>query len=159
MSRFDPLDDVPVPVGACLCPGTPHPDGDVVYLAPLLSTMGGQAAQGAIAEAEDVSRLEELLWRVYRDHCITGWNFVDADGDPVPLTPDNKERGLPFAKGGRLVAEKADELYAQDVLAPLQARLAAATKSAKRPARSEPGSTTTGRPATSSTRRSTTTRR
>ena len=144
MSRFDVPDDIPVPVGECLCPGTPHPDGDVVYLAPVLSTTAGQAAQGAISEAGDPTRLEELLWRVFRDHCITGWNFVDKDGDPIPLTSENKERGLPFAKGGRLVAEKADELYAQDVLAPLQARLAKAKQQAQQPKRSGRGSTTTG---------------
>ena len=150
MSRFDPLDDVPVPVGECLCPGTPHPDGDVVYLLPELSTTAGQAAQGAIAASDDEAKLEELLWRIYRDLCITGWNFVDKDGDPVPLTAENKERGLPFAKGGRLVAEKADELYAQDVLAPLQARLAEAQKrQAQQRKRSGRGSTTTGPKATS----------
>lgn len=159
MSRFDPVDDVPVPVGACLCPGTPHADGDVVYLAPELSTIAGQAAQGAIAASEDSARLEELLWRVYRDHCITGWNFLDADGDPVPLTSANRERGLPFTKGGRLVAEKADELYAQDVLAPLRARLDLAKKQARQLARSGRGLNTTGPKATSSRPRSTSTPR
>lgn len=149
MSRFDPLDDIPVPIGPCDCPGTPHGDGDVVFLAPVLSTTAGQAAQGAIAEAGDAARLEELLWRVYRDHCITGWNFVDRDGDPVPLTRENRERGLPFAKGGRLVAEKADDLYAPDVLAPLQARLAMARKQLRQPKPSARGSRTTGRSATS----------
>ena len=152
MSRFDPLDDVPVPIGPCDCPGTPHGDGDVVFLTPVLSTIAGQAAQGAIAESADAAKLEELLWRVYRDHCITGWNFLDRDGDPVPLTPQNKEIGLPFAKGGRLVAEKADDLYAPDVLGPLQARLAAvrkAQKQARPPKPSARGSRTTGPAATS----------
>ena len=151
MSRFDPVSDVPVPVGPCLCPGEPHRDGDVVYLAPVLSTLAGQAAQGAIQDAiTDTVRLEELLWRIYRDLCITDWNFVDEDGDPVPLTPENKERGLPFAKGGRLVAEKADELYAQDVLAPLRSRVESAQRQLTRPRkRSARGSTRTGPPATS----------
>lgn len=150
MSRFDPIDDIPVPVGPCLCPGEPHRDGDVVYLTPILPTNAGQAAQGAIQESDDASRLEELLWRIYRDLCITNWNFLDEEGDPVPLTAQNKERGLPFAKGGRLVAEKADELYAQDVLAPLLARVALAQKKrTQRPKRSAPGSTTTGPKATS----------
>ena len=151
MSRFDPISDVPVPVGPCLCPGEPHRDGDVVYLAPVLSTLAGQAAQGAIQDAKaDGARLEELLWRIYRDLCITDWNFLDEDGDPVPLTPENRERGLPFMKGGRLVAEKADELYAQDVLAPLRARVESAQKKlTQRQKRSGRGSTATGPAATS----------
>ncbi len=150
MSRFDPVSDIPVPVGPCLCPGEPHRDGDVVYLAAVLPTIAGQAAQGAIQDASDSARLEELLWRVYRDLCITDWTFVDEAGDPIPLTPANKELGLPFAKGGRLVAEKADELYAQDVLAPLRARLESVRKArTRRPKPSGRGSNTTGPTATS----------
>lgn len=149
MSRFDHLDDVPVPIGECLCPGTPHPDGDVVYLSPALSAAGGMAAQGAIADAEsDSIRLQELLWRVYRDHGVVGWNLLDEDGEPVPLTQANKETGLPYGKGGRLVGDAADSLYVDDVLAPFKERL-------ERLRRSQPGPTSAGRKATSSTRSST----
>lgn len=123
MSRFDPVDPVPVRIGACECPDTPHADGDFVYLAPVLSAPGGMAAQGAIADAgNDGVRLQELLWRVYRDHGVIGWNLVNEDG-PVDLTAHNLEAALPYGKGGRLVADKADDLYAQDVLAPFAERV------------------------------------
>jgi hypothetical protein len=125
MSRFDRVPDVPVSIGPCECPGTPHGDGDFVYLAPVLSAPGGMAAQGAISDANtDSVRLQELMWRVYRDHCIVGWNLVDDEGEPVPLTAENKEQALPYGKGGQTVADKADDLYNEDVLRPFLARIA-----------------------------------
>ena len=63
-----------------------------------------------------------LLWRVYAEHGVTGWNLLADDGSPLPLTPANVTAALPYGKGGRLVAEKADDLYAQDVLAPFVER-------------------------------------
>ncbi len=162
MSRFDRVPDVPVSIGPCECPGAPHGDGDFVYLAPVLSARGGMAAQGAISDGEgDAVRLQELLWRVYRDHGIVGWNLVDEDG-PVPLTQDNIERALPFGKGGQAVADKADDLYAEDVLRPFRERVAAIQKIAadtERSKRSKAGSTPTSPKATSATPTSTPTRR
>lgn len=155
MSRFDRLPDVPVVIGPCECPGEPHDDGDVVYLSPVLSAPGGMAAQGAIEAADggrDLVRLQELLWRVYRDHGITSWNLVDEDGEPVPLTSENLEQALPFGKGGRLVADKADDLYAQDVLTPFVERI-------ERLKRSAAGMTKSSRKASSITRTSTKKRR
>lgn len=151
MSRFDTPDPVPVRIGDCECPGTPHPDGDFVYLAPVLSAPGGMAAQGAISDAgTDGVRLQELLWRVYRDHGVIDWNLTDEEGDKVALTAANKEAGLPYAKGGRLVADKADDLYAQDVLAPFVERI-------ERLRRSSAGSTS--RPKAGSSTPTTTKRR
>lgn len=144
MSRFDRVPDVPVSIGPCECPGTPHGDGDVVYLAPVLSAAGGMAAQGAISDAGgDGVKLQELLWRVFRDHGITGWNLVDENG-PVPLTPENIDLALPFGKGGQAVGDKADDLYSADVVRPFLERVAALEKAAaeqQRAARSKPGPT------------------
>jgi hypothetical protein len=158
MSRFDRVPDVPVSIGPCECPGTPHGDGDFVYLAPVLSAPGGMAAQGAIADAgTDGVRLQELLWRVYRDHSIVGWNLVDDDGDPVPLTAENKEQALPYGKGGQIVADKADDLYNEDVLRPFLARIAVLQKIADeqkrrgQKQRSQAGTTGGSRKATSPT--------
>lgn len=115
---FD-LTPVPVPVGDCRCHGTPHEDGDVVFLAPMLSMAGGMAAQVAISEgSSDLVRLQELLARVYLSHGIVDWTFVDEAGDKLPVNGDTAAALLPYAKGGRLVADRADDLYAQDVLAP-----------------------------------------
>ena len=161
MSRFDRAPDVPVSIGPCECPGTPHGDGDLVYLAPVLSARGGMAAQGAINDAgTDGVKLQELLWRVYRDHGVTGWNLVDDDGDPVPLTPENVDLALPFGKGGQAVADKADELYSEDVLRPFLARLAEIEKiAAQRRKPSKAGQTGSSPKAISPTPTSITTRR
>ena len=166
MSRFDPVPPVPVAIGPCLCPGTPHDGGDVVYLAPVLSAAGGMAAQGAISDASgDGVLLQELLWRIYRDHGIVDWNLLDEEGDPVPLTPENKTQALPYGKGGELVANKADELYNEDVLRPFLARLTALQKLAaeekrrQRAAHSKAGSTAPTPKATSATPTSIGTRR
>ena len=165
MSRFDRSPDIPVVIGPCECPGTPHDDGDVVFLAPVLSAAGGMAAQAAIdAGMSDEIRLQELLWRVFRDHGVTAWNLEDENG-PVPITPENLELALPYAKGGRLVADKADDLYSEDMLAPfldrvkqLQAIQASAEREQRR-SRSKAGSTSPTPKATSPIPTSTGTRR
>lgn len=120
---MEPL-PVDVPVGPCRCPDTPHPDGDIVYLAPELSMRGGMAAQGAIAKSgTDPIALQEDLGTVWIRHAVVDWTFVDEDGDKIPLTEANIIRLLPYSKGGRAIAERADDLYKDDVLAPLAERL------------------------------------
>src|SRR5436190_2313140 len=110
---------VPVPIGVCPCPGTPHEDGDIVYLAPVLSTPGGMAASAAIREGmSDPVLFAERLGVIWLRHGIRSWTFLDEEGDPVPVSSEAADDLLPWAKGGRLVADKADDLYAQDVLAP-----------------------------------------
>ncbi len=147
MSRFDARDPVPVTIGPCECPGSPHGDGDIVYLAPTLSMAGGMAAQGVISAAgADAVKLQELLSVLWIRHGVVDWNLVDEAGKPVPLTETNVAAALPYGKGGRLVADRADDLYAEDILAPLAERVAAL---------SPHGPTPSGRPRTSATKRST----
>lgn len=123
MSRFD-REPVPVPIGPCECPGTPHGDGDFVYLAPVISMAGGMAVQGAILDAQgDSVRLQELLAHVYLAHGVTGWNLLDERGKPVPCTPDRLAVAIPYGTGGQAIAEKANDLYADDVMRPLVERL------------------------------------
>lgn len=142
---------VPVDIGPCECPGTPHGDGDIVYLAPALSMAGGMAAQGVIqAAGNDPIKLQELLSMLWIRHGVVDWNLVDEAGDKVELTEANVAQALPFGKGGRLVADRADDLYAEDILAPLVERVAALSKR---------GSTASSRPATSATNGSTPKRR
>lgn len=145
MSRFDVPEPVPVPIGPCECPGTPH-EQDIVYLAPVLSMAGGMAAQVLMTQGEhNLMRIQELLADLWIRHGVVDWNLTDERGK-VPLTPDNIALALPFGKGGRLVADKADDLYAQDVLAPLVETLGTL---------SQRGPTADGRPATSPRKRST----
>jgi hypothetical protein len=126
MRSFD-AEPVEVRLGGCYCPGKPH-ETDIVYLAPALSMAGGMAAQSAISDGlTDALKLQELLAAVWTRFGVVGWNLVDEDG-PLPLTPANITAALPYGKGGRLVAEKADDLYAEDVLAPLVARLQSTSK-------------------------------
>lgn len=122
LRSFD-SDPVEVRLGACYCPGKPH-ETDLVYLAPALSMAGGMAAQAVINEGmTDPIRLQEGLAEIWLRHGVTGWNLVDEQGDPLPLDRDSIMRALPYGKGGRLVAERADDLYAEDILAPLAERV------------------------------------
>lgn len=124
MRSFD-AEPVAVSLGACYCPETPHADGDVVYLAPSLSMTGGMAAQAAIAEGiSDPMLMQERLAAIWTRFGIVDWNLVDEGGHPIPINPANIAAALPYGKGGRLVAEKADDLYAEDILAPLVERVA-----------------------------------
>jgi hypothetical protein len=133
MSVLDRPELVPVPLGYCPCMGTPHADGDTVYLYPELSMSGGMAAQGAISAAStdmgiDEVRLQELLAMVWIRHGVAAWTFLDDSGADIPVNTANIAAALPYAKGGRQVADKADDLYAEAVTAPLVERLAALSK-------------------------------
>lgn len=154
MSVLDRPDDVPVPLGFCPCDGLPHPDGDIVWLlAELPASLGVRARSmlddaitGSISKDVAEGRLADVWLRV----CVSRWTFLFDDGSPIPVTPENVVRALPFEKGGRLVADKADDLYAASVLTPLVERLNALSKH---------GSTASSRRATSATKPSTRTRR
>ena len=123
MTFAGPEQRVTVHVGDCRCSGSPHASGDEVYLAPEPSLTMGLRANGAIAKADnDAALLELLLGRVFIEEGIVGWTFVDEEGDEYGVTPDNIERLLPWSKGGQLVAEQANDLYGEAILAPLVKR-------------------------------------
>ena len=131
MTTADGMQPVVVNVGPCRCIGgadTLHPKGDEVYLAPEASMTLGLRSNGAIAVSEDnPARLEAMLGRVFIEEGITGWTFTE-DGDPVRVTPASIERWLPWARGGALVSERANDLYSEAVLSPLRARFLLAQK-------------------------------
>jgi len=134
---------VPVPVGKCRCPGEPHGDGDMVYLHHEVSMAGGMRIKAALtSQIQDDIEAQTILARAYFGE-IEAWSFTDEEGDPVPITPDNANRLLPWAKGGREVAEKADDLYIADVATPFIERLKKEAKKlqlTQRPKPSAPGS-------------------
>ena len=152
---------VPVPVGACRCVGTPHPDGDVVWLSPHLSLRGGFVAERtmiALSGLKDRTELEAGLVEVYVRYGIADWNLVDPDGDPIPVTEDTIRSEILSDFGrARPIADAADELYTSAILDPLVARLSKSSRagqtsgstspnrpfSPKRPKRSKPSSITT----------------
>lgn len=152
------MPDVTVPIGPCACPRA-HGSDDEVYLAPALSMAGGMAAQAAIEQVMEAGGdpilLQEYLARIWINHGIVGWNLVDEDGDPLPVNPRTIAERMPYGKGGRLVAERADDLYSEDILAPLKARLKplsrrGSTASGPQPT-SPTGASTRKRPSRSST--------
>ena len=114
---------IEVSLGSCYCPGSPH-ETDIVYLAPALSMAGGMAAQSVINEGmTDPLKLQEGLAEIWLRHGVVGWNLVDEQGESLPLDRASISAALPYGKGGRLVAERADDLYAEDILAPLAERV------------------------------------
>ncbi len=121
----------------CACPGTPHEDGDVVYLRPTLGIEGGLEAEADLLEAiqqfpipERMSKREEDAattargrflrpkWFVtFLRHGAVGWNLVDAEGDDVPF---DVERLVADYSLARMPGDKAADLYGPAVLAPFQ---------------------------------------
>lgn len=134
---------VPVRLGFCPCEGTPHEDGDIVYLRPELTPLEGVRARsivgnwiedGALNTVEANVALAELWFSIG----IDSWTFLDDDGKPIPVTPENIVRALPYGRGGQLVADAADDLYTQMVITPLVAKISGL---------SSDGSTATSTPA------------
>jgi hypothetical protein len=111
---------VPVELGECLCPGTPHPNGDVVELRKEISLEGGLAV---IAEftSDTKTSIVERLGRVYLRVGIASWTFVDEDGAPIPASPENIAR-LRWTAGIYVLADRAADLYGEEILAPLARR-------------------------------------
>lgn len=143
-------DTIPVRFRDCACPGTPHPDGDIAELRPYLDYAGGAEALAALREvADEPNRLGEVLGPIFIRRGVVAWNLVNEDDDPVPLHPALEE--LRWEDAYEL-ADKADDIYGGQVLAPLQKRMAASTKngqtggSTSRPRRRSPRTLTPSEP-------------
>lgn len=110
------------------------PDG-IVYLAPRLTNPMGAAAMAALnGIPSEVGPMQAALTQIYLSPApaggIVAWSFTeDSVNDqgqtvsiPVPITPDNIERLIPWTNGGAEVCERADALYAEDLFRPLVER-------------------------------------
>ena len=124
------MTDVLVSVGACRCPGTPHGDGDWVELRPSPTIDIGSAIYAAVANVgDDPVQLQVEMTRAFLRFGIVAWSFTDDRGDPIPIQPRKTDFGdvisrlLPFSDGGFTVADRADDLYSEEVLRPLMTRL------------------------------------
>jgi hypothetical protein len=114
---------VPVRMSDCRCPGSPHPDGDIAYLRPYLLFEGGMEALRAMSRADgDVSLFGTLVGPVYIRHGVVSWNRLDDAGEPVPVTPEALA-ALRYEDAYEL-ADRADDLYGESVIAPLARRIA-----------------------------------
>lgn len=116
-------DLVPVRVGECQCPDTPHADGDFVYLRPKLGLAAGIALQRLIVDANqadrpvDAAELTGVLAEAYLLHGVARWDM------PQAVTPETiKELLLDDFSRGAPAAEAADGLYMGPVIAPLLSR-------------------------------------
>ena len=123
MSVLDRPELVPVPLGYCPCLGTPHADGDTVYLRPDLEPLDGVRAKAIVAEMLqdnlDTVSANVQLAALWLDIGVAEWTFLDDDGQPIPVTAENIVRALPYSKGGQLLADAADDLYVTMVISPL----------------------------------------
>ena len=109
-------DPIPVRVRDCACPDTPHPDGDVVYLAPMLGLEAGiRAEQDLIAAAGDADQLTRRWLDTFLRYSTTGWNLTGEGGAPVPF---DVEVLIADWRLARPVANAAADLYSDAVLAP-----------------------------------------
>lgn len=133
MPASDRGQPVEVNVGACRCPGTPHTSGDLVYLAPEAPfELGFAAAVGMRLAAGDAVRTEVEIGRAYVAYGVVDWTFTDAEGNARPIfdslgnrlvSPNDVLGELAWNRGGMEVAERANNLYFADVIAPLVARV------------------------------------
>ncbi len=133
---------VVVNVGECRCPGTPH-TSDSVTLRGEPSTPMGVAAWAVVREGGDVADLQGRLTSVWLHFGIASWTFVDENGRPESISPENIERLLPFTVGLE-VADRADALYSDEVLRPLVERQKARSSPPTPTESSTPASTDSG---------------
>lgn len=113
MSESTPL--IPVPVGDCRCPGTPHEDGDTVFLYPKLGMEGGIAVQTAVFINDNASERVQAAYVALVDHGIADWTFTNGDGSKIPINPATIRGSLPWMEGGSDVAMAAFTQYADVV--------------------------------------------
>ncbi len=109
-----------VNLGACRCPGSPHANGDIVWLKPKAGIDMGLAATVALRRSGNrPGDVQAALGMVFLRYGISAWTFTDARKEPVPVTADTIDEWLPWDEGGFEVADAADNLYASTVIAPL----------------------------------------
>lgn len=114
--------DVPV---RCICEGSPH-EGDTVTLPEILDFRKTLTVRQYISHErtgdESLPEFIVLLTEAYLLHCISAWTFVDAAGQPIPVSKDNIRAVLMVDAHldiAELVGDAADDLYSAKVFLPL----------------------------------------
>lgn len=121
----------PVRFRDCACPQTPHPDGDTVtYHERLSFDASTRALKAIIRGGGDAS----AAWEVYLFDGPESWNLVDSAGRPLALTHDALE-ALPFEDQYE-IADHADTVFGEQVLAPLVRRMNLSSKPTRTPSTS-----------------------
>lgn len=114
---------IPVRVRDCACPHTPHADeGDLVYVHPTLSLVGGITAQQDISASRteeggvDADALARRWTETFVRFGACGWNLLDEDGAPVPF---DVEAILADFELAAPVVDVTEDRYSEAVLRPL----------------------------------------
>jgi hypothetical protein len=114
---------IEVSLGECRCPGTPHPDGDLLYLRPKLGLAAGVAIQQTVIDMagnRSAPDITGLLSEAYLRYGVADWNLLDDAGKPLELTPETlREQVLDDFERATPAADRADELYMQATIGPL----------------------------------------
>ena len=116
MSRRHPTTPVEVPIGECLCPGSPH-DEDVALLRPRLLPGDAIAALAAFNPSHDSATIQRDLGMALLRGGLVGWNIVDESG-PIPITAID-DGSLDWDETLRPIAEQANDLYTESLMRPL----------------------------------------
>ena len=123
MSRFAPSSPVRVRVSDCLCPDTPHADGDFVTLCERLPVEAGTAATRALARMTPSEDAEVVILKAILPHVVAGWTFLDHETkEPLEVTPAAVAEALPWTHGGYEVAKEAADRYLGSVVTPFLSR-------------------------------------
>ncbi len=112
----------------CSCPGKPH-EQDTVSIPEVADVRIGTA--GSVAWGRTPGIVEDMtaaLMAAFLHAAPRAWTFVDAEGEPLPLTAANIDVRLTWAGGGKEVADKAAELYTDDLFHPLVVAMEAEAK-------------------------------
>jgi hypothetical protein len=138
------MTDSTVPVTVpCACPGTPHGDGDTVYLDRELGPGAGIAAV-AVATADDAMTfpqryglmIETAIQMSVRDwtrQADTGTNGTGPRLEKVPISPETVRQQLTWDKGGAEVAVEAMKLYGDTLGVPFGRRKSSRPDSSSTP--------------------------
>lgn len=146
---------VPVRMGECRCPGTPHTAGDFAYLKPQADLEVGLAAHqvvnnsvqstrqnGSSLTAEQALELMQIqLGKAYTIHGIKRWDRLDEHGQPLEINAATVDQ-LSWSQI-KDVADKAAQLYSEEVLIPLVESLSRLSRSGQ-----TNGSTSARKPST-----------
>ena len=106
----------------CPCPGTPHPDGDIVTLRDKPNLQMGMKVIAIISQGQtDPSQamaLTSQLAEVFLTDGILEWTLVD-EGGPVPVDPTTVHDFCQDFTFAYPVAEAASGLYSSPIFDPL----------------------------------------
>ena len=136
---------VPVPVGACRCPDTPHQDGDVVYLYGELGMEAGLNLMAAVDVADSPAEQLKGIYAAMVDGGVADWTFLNGTGDKIPINPATIRGALPWLKGGSEVAKAAIRQYAGVLSAPFEEKKPTRTTSSSKRGRTGATSTSASR--------------